>query len=112
MDLVLTPADTVRPEFDPRTGTYAVDHDRDSTWDATTTLVHSLSSLTDDDPREMRPLGYAVDPDAIDAHVRRGNEDATLSFEFHGHHVTVSGDGQIEFEPLQTTDESSAAMRV
>jgi|AntRauMinimDraft_4_1070384.scaffolds.fasta_scaffold00019_76 hypothetical protein len=102
----------VRPDFDPRTGTHTVDHDCDSAWDASMTLIHSLSSLTDDDPMEMRPLGYTVDPDVLDAHARSGNEDATLSFEFHGHRVTVRGDGQIEFAPLQDADDCSPAVRV
>lgn len=112
MILAPTHSDTVRPEFDPRTETYVVDHDCDSAWDVTTTLVYSLSSLTDVEPTEMRPLGYAVDPDGLDTHVRSGSEDATVSFEFHGHRVTVRGDGQIEFAPLQDVDDCSPAMRV
>jgi len=60
----------------------------------------------------MEPIGYTVDPDTLDAHARSGNEDATLSFEFHDHRVTVKGDGQIEFEPLQATGDCSPAMQV
>jgi len=89
-----------------------VTHDSDTSWDATTTLVYALSSLTGDDPKEMSPLGYTVDPDALHAHVQSGNEDATFSFEFHGHRVAVSGDGQMRFTPLEDTEDCSPAVRV
>lgn len=107
-----TNADGIRPEFDPGTGTYAVHHDSDSAWAASTTLVLALGSLTDDDPREMRPLDNTVDPEVLDGHVRSGDGDATLSFEFHDHRVTVRGDGRIEFDPLRETDHRPAALRV
>ena len=110
--MVPTHADVVRPEFDPRTEAYVVHHDSDSAWNVSTTLVLSLGSLTDDDPREMRPLGHAVDPEALDSHVRGGGADATLSFEFHHHSVTVRSDGRIEFAPLRDTDHRSPALRV
>ena len=110
--MVSTHADVVHPEYDPRTETYAVYHDSDSAWDVTTTLVLSLSSLTDDEPREMGPLAHVVDPDVLTGHVRGGNEDATLAFEFHDHRVTVRGDGRIRFAPLRDTDHRSSAMWV
>lgn len=84
-----------------------VTHDPDSSWDATTTLVFALGSLTGDDPAEMDPLGYVVDPRVLHGHVRSGNEDATLSFEFHGHRVTVGGDGRMEVAPVEDADDSS-----
>jgi len=101
----------VRPSFDPLTDTYTVRHDRDSAWDASTTLVLSLGSLTDDAPEEMPPLGHAVDLEVLDAHVRGGDEAATVSFEFHDYRVTVQGDGRIQFEPVHDTDHRAPTVR-
>jgi len=110
--MVSTHADAVHPSYDPRTETYEVHHDGDSALDVTTTLVLSLSSLTDDDPREMRPLAHTVDPDALDRHVRGADESATLSFEFHGYRVTVGSDGRIRFAPLRDSDHRVPAAQV
>ncbi|WP_232702355.1 HalOD1 output domain-containing protein [Halobacterium wangiae] len=96
----------VRPEFDPETGVYEVRHEHDSPWAVSTTLVLALSSLTDDGPLEMRPLYYTVDPAVLDDHVGGQNADGTLSFEFHGHHVTVRDDGLLTLSPLRDCNDS------
>ena len=103
-----THTENVHPEFDPRTETYQVYHDSDSSWEASTTLVLSLSSLTDDAPQQMHPLSSVVDPDVLNGHVRSQNQDATLSFEFHDHRVTVRQDGRIQFDPLQDGEHYSS----
>jgi len=90
---------TVRPEFDPSSGTYRVDYDSDSSCTASMTVVLALASVTEADPLDMLPLHRAVDPDALEQHVGGWDRDARLSFEFHGHSVTVHGDGRIEFAP-------------
>lgn len=87
----------VDPKFDPETGTHRVYHDSASTWEASTTLVLSLSSLTGEDPTNMLPLGRSVDPDVLNEHVRGEDHGATLTFEFHGHEVSVRDDGRIQF---------------
>lgn len=91
----------VRPQFDSGSGIYEVRHEADSAWEVSTTLVLALSSLTDATPREMRPLYRVVDPDVLHGHVDGQNADATLSFEFHEHHVTVRDDGLLTFRPLR-----------
>lgn len=96
---------TVRPEFDPPSGTYRVDHDPDCPCTASTTVVLALASLTEADPLDMLPLHRAVDPDALEHHVCGRGRDARLSFEFHGHHVTVRSDGHIKFAPLDDRGE-------
>lgn len=63
------PVVVIRPEFDSQTGTYRVDHDGDSPWEASTTLVLAISSVTGEGPTEMLPLSRAVDPDVLDKHV-------------------------------------------
>lgn len=95
-----TQATTVRPEFDPQTGSHRVHHDGDSPWEASTTLVLSLSAVTEDDPTEMVPLDRAVDPEVLNRHVRGRERGATLTFEFDGHRVTVRDDGRIEFSAM------------
>lgn len=96
----ITDNESVQPEFDPRTETYQVRHDSDNAWRLSTTLVLSLSSLTGDDPVQMFPLHRAVDPDVLNSHVSDRDRGSRLSFEFHGHDVTVRDDGQIAFVPL------------
>lgn len=96
-----TQATTVRPEFDPQTGSHRVHHDGDRPWEASTTLVLSLSSVTGEDPTEMVPLDRAVDPEVLNRHVRGRDRGATLSFEFDGHRVTVRDDGRIEFSEIE-----------
>ncbi|PSQ15269.1 hypothetical protein BRD00_14940 [Halobacteriales archaeon QS_8_69_26] len=92
--------ESVRPEFDPASGTYRVHHDQGGTDDASTTVVLALASVTGEDPLDMPPLHLAVDADVLDAHVDGHDRDATMAFEFHGHRVTVRGDGRVEFVPL------------
>ena len=92
--------DTIVPESDPYSEIYRVYHDADSPWKISTTLVLSLQSLTKDEPTEMRPLNRAVDPDVLECHVQGQNRGAELTFEFHGHRVTVRDDGRITFSPL------------
>lgn len=87
----------VETEFDPETGTHRVYHDPRNTWEASTTVVLSISSLTGEDPTEMLPLGRSVDPDVLNEHVRGEDSGATLTFEFHGHEVSVRDDGRIQF---------------
>lgn len=88
---------TIRPEFDPQAGTYRVDHDADSPWEASTTLVLAISSVTGEEPTEMLPLTLAVDPDVLNRHVGGRDRGASLTFEFDGHQVTVQDSGRIEF---------------
>lgn len=89
-----------RPEFDPRTNAYHVEHDHRCDWPVSTTVVLSLSSLTGTDPLAMRPLNGVVDPEALDFHVRSRARECEMAFDFCGHHVTVRADGHVEFIPL------------
>lgn len=94
--------DTVRPEFDAQSGTYRFSYDTDSSTSVSTSLVLSLCSLTDDEPTQMRPLSRAVDPDVLESHVESRDRGSNLTFEFHGHRVTVQDGGQVEFSPIDT----------
>lgn len=94
----------VRPEFDPSSGRFQVYHDTDWSWNATTTLVYSLSSLTNVGPLEMRPLYGVVDPDVLDTHVQGRARGAKLTFDFYGYRVAVRDTGHITFLPLDDLD--------
>lgn len=91
---------SVRPEFDAQSETYHVSHDADCSWEVSTTLILSLSSLTGDEPTQMLPLNRAVDPAELRSHIHGRDQGALLSFDFHGYHVTARDDGQITFTPL------------
>lgn len=71
---------------------------------ASTTIVLSLETITGDEPPQMLPLNRAIDPDVLESHVRGRDRRAELSFEFHGHQVTVRDDGRITFSPLDECD--------
>lgn len=89
----------VRPEYDPRSETYQVYHDTDSSWNVSTTIILSIRSLTEDEHRQMLPLNHAVDPDVLGRHVRGRDRGAQVSFSFLGYYVTVRDDGRIKFAP-------------
>lgn len=94
--LLATSETTMHPEFDPRADVHRIEHESESPWPVSTTIVLALSSLTGIEPTAMLPLYRAVDPDALSHHVQGRDRDAELSFEHHGYQVTVRGDGHIE----------------
>lgn len=69
-------------------------------------IVERIAALEGVDHTELVPLFEAIDPDALDALVSTtlGNDSALkISFTYHGHEVTVTGDGvvHIEQDPLE-----------
>ncbi|WP_436926703.1 HalOD1 output domain-containing protein [Halosimplex amylolyticum] len=90
----------VSPEFDPHSGTFQTSLNTDGSCSATTELILIVSSLTGDEPTQMLPLNNAVDPDALERHVSERDRDAELSFDFHGYHIIIRGDGQVTFTPI------------
>ena len=91
---------TIRPRFDPDAGTYHLSHDLDASWPISTSIVLSLSSLTEDDPTEMPPLARAVDPDELQGHISGRSHGAELEFQWQGFRVTVRDDGETTFTPV------------
>ena len=90
----------VRPTFDPDTETYHVSHDADAPWPISTTIVLSLSSLTEHGPTEMSPLTRAVDPDELHEHISGRSHGAEMEFQWYGFCVTVRDDGETTFAPV------------
>ena len=69
-----------------------------------TAVVEAVAIASDREPTAIEPLYGAVDPGALDALVRSngtGSEgaDATVSFSFDGHDVTVNSDGTVVVRP-------------
>lgn len=69
-----------------------------------TAVVEAVAIASDREPTAIEPLYGAVDPDALDALVRSdatdsGGAEATVSFSFAGHDVTVHGDGTVVVRP-------------
>lgn len=97
---------TIRPEFEPDSGTYRVGHDVEDSWSIATTIVLSINLLTGDDPTLMLPLHRSVDPDALERHVsnRFRTRGSSITFDFHGYHVTVGDNGQIDLAPVAECD--------
>lgn len=65
-------------------------------------VIESVAAREGVDPMELDvPLYDAVDPDALDALVRTGNDEQNrppiqVSFTYHGYDVTVSSDGLVQ----------------
>lgn len=58
-------------------------------------VLDAIADVDGIDPSEFdTPLYSAIDPDALDCLLEAG-ADVTVTFEYEGHTVTASGDGQI-----------------
>jgi hypothetical protein len=60
----------------------------------TEAIVTAVADAEGTSPLKLQPLATVIDPDALGALVRTG-EDMTAEFTYHGYHVCVSGDGQV-----------------
>lgn len=63
-------------------------------------VVTQVASTEGIDPVELTPpLHDVVDPDALDAFVRRADAEATIEFSYRGHSVCVDGTGHVAVTP-------------
>lgn len=90
----------IRPTFDPDTETYHMSHDTDTSWPISTSIVLSVSSLTEDDPTEMSPLARTVDPDKLQGHISGQSHGAEMEFVWYDYRVTVRDDGETTLTPV------------
>lgn len=58
-------------------------------------LVRAVAAVTDRQPRAMRPLSDAVDPDALNRLLARGDGDTVVSFTYEGCLVYLTGDERL-----------------
>ena len=60
-------------------------------------IVEAIADHADADPLAMTPLGFVLDPEALDALVNTGT-DVRVSFEYDDHNVVVRADGTISVD--------------
>ncbi|WP_202614562.1 HalOD1 output domain-containing protein [Halostella litorea] len=64
-------------------------------------VVYAVAEAVNVDPLELDPLHGTVDPDALDALFRNGDDSTLLSFSYGGCDVSVSGQGRVVAAPQQ-----------
>lgn len=77
-------------------------------------IVRAVASITDTDPLELEPLGERIIPEKLDGLFApmddEVSEQATVSFPYESHQITVNGAGEITISPpnerTQDEDES------
>lgn len=65
-------------------------------------VVSAVAEASGQSHTELSPLLETIDPDALVAFVESAADDAELAFDYCGHRVTVSGDGDVETRTLQS----------
>ena len=58
-------------------------------------VVDFLATRLDEDPAELEPLGYRIDPDALDRLVETLTDDEYVYFEYADVGLLVWGDGDV-----------------
>jgi len=86
---------------DSDAGEYSLEFSADGEEPVSDALVYAVSTVLDEDPTALTPLGEVVEVDAINAlfgHSSDASRDVRLSFEYEGFLVTISGRGEITLE--------------
>lgn len=86
--------------YDASTDRHYVEFTPDQTESVTETIVFSIAEIIDHDPIELPPIGNVVNTDSLDwlFSTRDGvDPQVSVSFEYTGHVVVVSGHGRISF---------------
>lgn len=81
--------------YDPERQTHTARFDRAATA-ASMAVAAALSDVMNVDPTELKPLGSAIDTDALDALIDQsgmGDGDASVTFTLGRHELMVSTDG-------------------
>lgn len=86
--------------YDPVTGTYHIQHDREAGGSLGLTVVSALATVTGKPPAEIETLYDAINPDALGALFRPLSDEATrdqgvVSFTLEDRPVTVYASGEI-----------------
>lgn len=64
-------------------------------------VVSTVSSVTGNEPTELRPLAKVIDTDALDSLFRRTEpESGYVQFEYEGCLVRVTADGEVRATPV------------
>jgi hypothetical protein len=75
-----------------------------------TLVVEAVAAHEHRFPEDLEPVYQSINPDALDSLFTPLNNGASraagrVSFTYSGYHVTVSSDGTVDLEPLETTPE-------
>lgn len=60
-------------------------------------VVEAVANAAGTSELELQPLYEVVDPDALESLFHAGS-DGTVRFTYHGHHVVVSSDGDVDVD--------------
>jgi len=72
--------------------------------DPSTAVIETVAAVAGCDPMALGPLTEHVEPDALDSLVRTANERTTVRFHYASYLVTVSGDGEITVQRMESTE--------
>jgi hypothetical protein len=65
----------------------------------TLAIVSRVAEANGCRPTELEPLSTVTDPEAIERLLRAENAEFELRFDYEGGRVSVTSDGDVEFEP-------------
>lgn len=65
-------------------------------------VIEAVTAAADEEPDQIDALYHYVDPDALNAVIRKGNAAAatTITFEFDRFVVTVTSEGEVTVRPV------------
>lgn len=70
-------------------------------------LIEQIADVENRDPRDLPPLGQAIDLEALDTLIESGSSTLTVTFTVHGYDVIVTGNGSVVLDSAPDRDVSS-----
>lgn len=71
-------------------------------------LIEQIADVEHCDPRDLPPLGQAIDLEALDTLIESGSSTLTVTFTVHGYEVIVTGNGSVVLDSAPDRDVSNA----
>ena len=101
--------DEDRTGYDPITDTYYAQHEWGGERALVTTIITTVTAMTNDDPTASEPMQEAIDLEALEGILRSLRESehrsaGSVRFTFEGFAVEVRSDGEIQVRPGQDGD--------
>lgn len=89
--------------YDETHGVYRTTVDPDVSDNPSWAIVRAVASITETDPLELEPLGRRIVPEKLDGLFEpmedQRRKQATVSFPYESHQITVTGAGEITISP-------------
>lgn len=70
-------------------------------------LIEQIADVEHRDPRDLPPLGQAIDLEALDTLIESGSSTLTVTFTVHGYDVIVTGNGSVVLDSAPARGVSS-----